>query len=263
MAKIYSIINQKGGVGKTTTTINLGTAMAACGANVLIIDMDPQGNLSTGMGVEKVKREKGVYNILIDNLSINDAVIKTEIPNLNLIPSNDDLLGIDIELSNESDRVMRLKKALEDLNSYDYILLDCPPSLSLLTLNALVASTGALVPLQAEFYALEGLSQLLKTIEDIKNSVNHDLMLEGVIITMFDGRNNLSNQVEQDVRSYLGTEVFTTKIPRNIRLSEAPSHGLPALIYDHKCSGSAAYINLAREVLNKSGWVIEKKRKKD
>ena len=257
MAKIYSIINQKGGVGKTTTTINLGTAMAACGANVLIIDMDPQGNLSTGMGVEKVKREKGVYNILIDNLSINDAVIKTEIPNLNLIPSNDDLLGIDIELSNESDRVMRLKKALEELNSYDYILLDCPPSLSLLTLNALVASTGALVPLQAEFYALEGLSQLLKTIEDIKNSVNHDLMLEGVIITMFDGRNNLSNQVEQDVRSYLGTEVFTTKIPRNIRLSEAPSHGLPALIYDHKCSGSAAYINLAREVLNKSGWVIE------
>ena len=257
MAKIYSIINQKGGVGKTTTTINLGTAMAACGANVLIIDMDPQGNLSTGMGVEKVKREKGVYNILIDNLSINDAVIKTEIPNLNLIPSNDDLLGIDIELSNESDRVMRLKKALEDLNSYDYILLDCPPSLSLLTLNALVASTGALVPLQAEFYALEGLSQLLKTIEDIKNSVNHDLMLEGVIITMFDGRNNLSNQVEQDVRSYLGAEVFSTKIPRNIRLSEAPSHGLPALIYDHKCSGSAAYINLAREVLNKSGWVIE------
>ena len=257
MAKIYSIINQKGGVGKTTTTINLGTAMAACGANVLIIDMDPQGNLSTGMGVEKVKREKGVYNILIDNLSINDAVIKTEIPNLNLIPSNDDLLGIDIELSNEGDRVMRLKKALEDLNSYDYILLDCPPSLSLLTLNALVASTGALVPLQAEFYALEGLSQLLKTIEDIKNSVNHNLMLEGVIITMFDGRNNLSNQVEQDVRSYLGTEVFTTKIPRNIRLSEAPSHGLPALIYDHKCSGSAAYINLAREVLNKSGWVIE------
>ena len=257
MAKIYSIINQKGGVGKTTTTINLGTAMAACGANVLIIDMDPQGNLSTGMGVEKVKREKGVYNILIDNLSINDAVIKTEIPNLNLIPSNEDLLGIDIELSNESDRVMRLKKALGDLNSYDYILLDCPPSLSLLTLNALVASTGALVPLQAEFYALEGLSQLLKTIEDIKNSVNHDLMLEGVIITMFDGRNNLSNQVEQDVRSYLGTEVFTTKIPRNIMLSEAPSHGLPALIYDHKCSGSAAYINLAREVLNKSGWVIE------
>ena len=257
MAKIYSIINQKGGVGKTTTTINLGTAMAACGANVLIIDMDPQGNLSTGMGGEKVKREKGVYNILIDNLSINDAVIKTEIPNLNLIPSNEDLLGIDIELSNESDRVMRLKKALEDLNSYDYILLDCPPSLSLLTLNALVASTGALVPLQAEFYALEGLSQLLKTIEDIKNSVNHNLMLEGVIITMFDGRNNLSNQVEQDVRSYLGTEVFTTKIPRNIRLSEAPSHGLPALIYDHKCSGSAAYINLAREVLNKSGWVIE------
>ena len=257
MAKIYSIINQKGGVGKTTTTINLGTAMAACGANVLIIDMDPQGNLSTGMGVDKVKREKGVYNILIDNLSINDAVIKTEIPNLNLIPSNEDLLGIDIELSNESDRVMRLKKALEDLNSYDYILLDCPPSLSLLTLNALVASTGALVPLQAEFYALEGLSQLLKTIEDIKNSVNHNLMLEGVIITMFDGRNNLSNQVEQDVRSYLGTEVFTTKIPRNIRLSEAPSHGLPALIYDHKCSGSAAYINLAREVLNKSGWVIE------
>ena len=152
---------------------------------------------------------------------------------------------------------MRLKGAIEELKTYDYILLDCPPSLSLLTLNALVASNGALVPLQAEFYALEGLSQLLKTIEDIKNSVNHNLVLEGVIITMFDGRNNLSNQVEQDVRSYLGAEVFTTKIPRNIRLSEAPSHGIPALIYDHKCSGSTAYINLAREVLNKSGWAIK------
>ena len=240
MKKIYSIINQKGGVGKTTTTINLGTAMAACGANVLLVDMDPQGNLSTGMGVEKYDRKKGVYDILVNNT-----------------PSNDDLLGIDILLSNEADRVMRLKRAIEELKTYDYILLDCPPSLSLLTLNALVASNGALVPLQAEFYALEGLSQLLKTIEDIKNSVNHSLVLEGVIITMFDGRNNLSNQVEQDVRSYLGTEVFTTKIPRNIRLSEAPSHGVPALIYDHKCTGSAAYINLAREVLNKSGWVIK------
>ena len=257
MKKIYSIINQKGGVGKTTTTINLGTAMAACGANVLLVDMDPQGNLSTGMGVEKYDREKGVYDILVNNTPLDDVLIKTDIKNLDIIPSNDDLLGIDILLSNEADRVMRLKRAIEELKTYDYILLDCPPSLSLLTLNALVASNGALVPLQAEFYALEGLSQLLKTIEDIKNSVNHSLVLEGVIITMFDGRNNLSNQVEQDVRSYLGTEVFTTKIPRNIRLSEAPSHGVPALIYDHKCTGSAAYINLAREVLNKSGWVIK------
>ena len=257
MNKIYSIINQKGGVGKTTTTINLGTAMAACGANVLLIDMDPQGNLTTGMGIKKDERTKGVYDVLMNGLTAKNVLKKTEIKNLDLMPSSDELLGIDIQLSNDKGRVMRLKNALKDVNFYDYILIDCPPSLSLLTINALVASNGALVPLQAEFYALEGLSQILKTIDDIKNSVNHSLNLEGVIITMFDGRNNLSNQVEEDVRSYLGADVYNTIIPRNIKLSEAPSHGLPALIYDYKCSGSMAYIDLAREVLNKSGWIIK------
>ena len=257
MNKIYSIINQKGGVGKTTTTINLGTAMAACGANVLLIDMDPQGNLTTGMGIKKDERTKGVYDVLMNGLTAKNVLKKTEIKNLDLMPSSDELLGIDIQLSNDNGRVMRLKNALKDINFYDYILIDCPPSLSLLTINALVASNGALVPLQAEFYALEGLRQILKTIDDIKNSVNHSLNLEGVIITMFDGRNNLSNQVEEDVRSYLGADVYNTIIPRNIKLSEAPSHGLPALIYDYKCSGSMAYIDLAREVLNKSGWIIK------
>ena len=257
MIKTYSIINQKGGVGKTTTTINLGTAMAACGANVLLIDMDLQGNLTTGMGLKKDERTKGVYDVLMNGLNAKNVLKKTEIKNLDLMPSSDELLGIDIQLSNDNDRIMRLKNALKDINFYDYILIDCPPSLSLLTINALVASNGALVPLQAEFYALEGLSQILKTIDDIKNSVNHSLNLEGVIITMFDGRNNLSNQVEEDVRSYLGADVYNTIIPRNIKLSEAPSHGLPALIYDYKCSGSMAYIDLAREVLNKSGWIIK------
>ena len=256
MIKTY-LINQKGGVGKTTTTINLGTAMAACGANVLLIDMDPQGNLTTGMGLKKDERTKGVYDVLMNGLNAKNVLKKTEIKNLDLMPSSDELLGIDIQLSNDNDRIMRLKNALKDINFYDYILIDCPPSLSLLTINALVASNGALVPLQAEFYALEGLSQILKTIDDIKNSVNHSLNLEGVIITMFDGRNNLSNQVEEDVRSYLGADVYNTIIPRNIKLSEAPSHGLPALIYDYKCSGSMAYIDLAREVLNKSGWIIK------
>ena len=257
MQKIYSIINQKGGVGKTTTTINLGTAMAACGARVLLIDMDPQGNLSTGMGIEKKERKRGIYDVLINTHSIHDTIITTDIPNLELIPSNEDLLGIDIEFSNKPDRALRLIRAISPINNYDFILLDCPPSLNILTLNALVASEGALVPLQAEFYALEGLSQLLKTIKEIKQTINNKLDLEGVIITMFDGRNNLSNQVERDVRSYLGENVFNTKIPRNIRLSEAPSYGLPALIYDHKCAGSEAYINLAREVLNKAGWEIK------
>ena len=257
MQKIYSVINQKGGVGKTTTTINLGTAMAACGARVLLIDMDPQGNLSTGMGVAKKERTRGIYDVLINAHTIQDTIITTDIRNLKLITSNEDLLGIDIELSNKPDRVLKLKRAISKINDYDFILLDCPPSLNILTLNALVASGGALVPLQAEFYALEGLSQLLKTIKEIKQTINNNLDLEGVIITMFDGRNNLSNQVERDVRSYLGENVFTTKIPRNIRLSEAPSHGLPALIYDHKCTGSKAYINLAREVLNRAGWEIK------
>jgi chromosome partitioning protein len=252
--KIYSVINQKGGVGKTTTTINLGTAMAACDAKVLLIDMDPQGNLSTGLGVPPINRATGIYNILTSNKKIQDCLLKTEIPNLDLVTANDDLLGVEIELSSSDDRALRLKKALEGVNHYDFILLDCPPALNIITLNALAASDGALVPLQAEFYALEGLSQLLKTIKSISSTVNSRLKLSGIVLTMFDKRNNLSVQVEEDVRGYLGGDVFLTKIPRNIRLSEAPSHGLPALIYDHKCTGSKAYIDLAREFLKREGW---------
>ena len=252
--KIYSIINQKGGVGKTTTTINLGTAMAACDAKVLLIDMDPQGNLSTGLGVSPTKREFGIYNILNNTKKINDCIVSTDIPNLNLITANESLLGVEIELSKSEDRALRLKKNIEELNEYDFILLDCPPALNIITLNALAASDGALVPLQAEFYALEGLSQLLKTIKSISTTINNKLKLSGVVLTMFDKRNNLSLQVEEDVRNYLDKDVFLTKIPRNIRLSEAPSHGLPALIYDHKCSGSEAYIELAREFLTRENW---------
>ena len=252
--KIYSIINQKGGVGKTTTTINLGTAMAACDAKVLLVDMDPQGNLSTGLGVSPSKREFGTYDLLTSTKSISECAIETDIPNLHLVTANESLLGVEIELSTFDDRALRLRKSVQDIDKYDFILLDCPPALNIITLNALAASDGALVPLQAEFYALEGLSQLLKTIKDISSTINNKLELSGVVLTMFDKRNNLSLQVEEDVRNYLDKDVFLTKIPRNIRLSEAPSHGLPALIYDHRCSGSKAYIELAREFLTKENW---------
>ena len=252
--KIYSIINQKGGVGKTTTTINLGTAMAACDARVLLVDMDPQGNLSTGLGVSPSKREFGTYDLLTSTKSISECAIETDIPNLHLVTANESLLGVEIELSTFDDRALRLRKSVQDIDKYDFILLDCPPALNIITLNALAASDGALVPLQAEFYALEGLSQLLKTIKDISSTINNKLKLSGVVLTMFDKRNNLSLQVEEDVRKDLDKDVFLTKIPRNIRLSEAPSHGLPALIYDHRCSGSKAYIELAREFLTKENW---------
>ena len=252
--KIYSIINQKGGVGKTTTTINLGTAMAACDAKVLLVDMDPQGNLSTGLGVSPSKREFGTYDLLTSTKSISECAIETDIPNLHLVTANESLLGVEIELSTFDDRALRLRKSVQDIDKYDFILLDCPPALNIITLNALAASDGALVPLQAEFYALEGLSQLLKTIKDISSTINNKLKLSGVVLTMFDKRNNLSLQVEEDVRKYLDKDVFLTKIPRNIRLSEAPSHGLPALIYDHRCSGSKAYIELAKEFLTKENW---------
>ena len=252
--KIYSIINQKGGVGKTTTTINLGTAMAACDAKVLLVDMDPQGNLSTGLGVSPSKREFGTYDLLTSTKSISECAIETDIPNLHLVTANESLLGVEIELSTFDDRALRLRKSVQDVDKYDFILLDCPPALNIITLNALAASDGALVPLQAEFYALEGLSQLLKTIKDISSTINNKLELSGVVLTMFDKRNNLSLQVEEDVRNYLDKDVFLTKIPRNIRLSEAPSHGLPALLYDHRCSGSKAYIELAREFLTKENW---------
>ena len=259
--KIFSIINQKGGVGKTTTTVNLGTAMAACEAKVLLIDMDPQGNLSTGLGVSPAKRSIGTYDVLSSIKKLQDCVLKTDIPNLDVITANENLLGVEIELSADEDRAIKLRETLRSTSSgqknYDFILLDCPPALNIITLNALAASDGAIVPLQAEFYALEGLSQLLKTIDGISSTINDRLKLSGVVLTMFDKRNNLSLQVEEDVRAYLGESVFTTKIPRNIRLSEAPSHGIPALIYDHKCAGSEAYISLAREFLNRVNWEVK------
>ena len=258
--KIFSVINQKGGVGKTTTTVNLGTAMAACDAKVLLIDMDPQGNLSTGLGVSPANRSVGIYDILSSRKKLNECIINSEIPNLDIVTANENLLGVEIELSSDEGRAVNLRESLNntfsDQKDYDFILLDCPPALNIRTLNALAASDGAIVPLQAEFYALEGLSQLLKTIDGISSTINEKLKLSGVILTMFDKRNNLSLQVEEDVRAYLGDRVFTTKIPRNIRLSEAPSHGVPALIYDHKCLGSEAYINLAREFLDRVNWEI-------
>ena len=258
--KIFSVINQKGGVGKPTTTVNLGTAMAACDAKVLLIDMDPQGNLSTGLGVSPANRSVGIYDILSSRKKLNECIINSEIPNLDIVTANENLLGVEIELSSDEGRAVKLRENLNntfsDQKDYDFILLDCPPALNIITLNALAASDGAIVPLQAEFYALEGLSQLLKTIDGISSTINEKLKLSGVILTMFDKRNNLSLQVEEDVRAYLGDRVFTTKIPRNIRLSEAPSHGVPALIYDHKCLGSEAYINLAREFLDRVNWEI-------
>ena len=248
------------GVGKTTTTVNLGTAMAACDAKVLLIDMDPQGNLSTGLGVSPANRSVGIYDILSSRKKLNECIINSEIPNLDIVTANENLLGVEIELSSDEGRAVKLRESLNntfsDQKDYDFILLDCPPALNIITLNALAASDGAIVPLQAEFYALEGLSQLLKTIDGISSTINEKLKLSGVILTMFDKRNNLSLQVEEDVRAYLGDRVFTTKIPRNIRLSEAPSHGVPALIYDHKCLGSEAYINLAREFLDRVNWEI-------
>jgi chromosome partitioning protein len=216
--------------------------------------MDPQGNLSTGLGVSPAKREFGTYDLLSLTKSISECAIETDIPNLHLVTANESLLGVEIELSTFDDRALRLRKSVQDIDRYDFILLDCPPALNIITLNALAASDGALVPLQAEFYALEGLSQLLRTIKDISSTINSKLELSGVVLTMFDKRNNLSLQVEEDVRNYLDKDVFLTKIPRNIRLSEAPSHGLPALIYDHRCSGSKAYIELAREFLTRENW---------
>lgn len=250
--KYICVANQKGGVGKTTTTVNLATALAAVGKQVLIVDLDPQGNASTGFGINRIERSNGTYEVLFGECPIDQAAAPTRVPNLSIVPASIHLSGAEIELVDSKSRESRLKRALESCPvNYDYVLFDCPPSLNLLTLNAFVASDAVLVPLQCEFYALEGLSHLIKTIERVRNTFNPKLELQGIVLTMFDRRNKLSEQVGADVRAHFGDKVYETVIPRNVRISEAPSFGLPAILYDLHCPGSQAYIHLAREMLRR------------
>ena len=251
--RIITIANQKGGVGKTTTAINLATALAAIGERVLIIDLDPQGNASTGLGIDRKDRKLSTYDLLVGNNTVSDVAMPTVVPNLSIAASTMDLLGVELEIGRENDRVFRMKKALQhpDANVYDYILIDCPPSFNLLTMNALAAAQSVLVPLQCEFFALEGLSQLLETVDQVRRTVNPALDIQGIVLTMFDSRNNLAQQVVSDVRQHLGSKVYQTLIPRNVRVSEAPSYGKPAILYDLKCAGSQAYLQLASEVIQR------------
>lgn len=250
--RVIAIVNQKGGVGKTTTAVNLATAMAAVGKRVLLLDADPQGNASTGFGISRAERGAGCYELMFDGLSVEDVVAPTPIPNLSIITSSADLAGAEIQLVNTDRREYRMRDALErSAKDYDYILIDCPPSLNLITLNALVAAAGLLVPLQVEFYALEGMSSLLQTVEAVRERFNPALEIQGVVLTMYDKRNSLSDAVASDVRTFFGDQVYETVIPRNVRVSEAPSHGKPVLLYDLKCPGSRAYMHLASEVLRR------------
>jgi chromosome partitioning protein len=252
MTRIISIVNQKGGVGKTTTAVNLATALAAIDQRVLLFDLDPQGNASTGVGISPSSRKVTSYDILLGDKKVSDGVIHTEIPGLHVIPATIDLSAAEIELAGMEEREFQLKKAIEEnVSSYDYVLIDCPPSLGLVTVNALVAAQSIFIPLQCEFYALEGLSHLLKTIKLVQRQLNTNLDILGVVLTMYDKRNKLTLHIEDDVRSFLGDAVFKTVIPRNVRMSEAPSHGQPALIYDMQCTGSKAYLNLAKELLKR------------
>ena len=253
-ARIIAVTNQKGGVGKTTTTVNLATALAASKRRVLVIDADPQGNASTGFGLEMEDRQHDLYQLMSGVISIDVAIHPSLVKGLMVIPSTGDLSAIEIELSDYEDREYRLKAIIDEvIDDYDYIFIDCPPSLGLLTVNALSAADAAMVPLQCEYYALEGLSQLMKTIEAVRNGLNPDLVLQGVVLTMYDRRNRLSDLVANDVRQHLGPLVYTTIIPRNVRVSEAPSHGKPVLLYDLDCPGSKAYIALAGEVIKQEG----------
>lgn len=257
MPRIIAIANRKGGVGKTTTTVNVATAMAAAGKKVLVVDLDPQGNASTSMGVNKRGRMVSSYEVLLGERNLSEAIVWTEIPNFSLVPSSPDLAGAEIELVEMDNREYSLKRALEKgaLN-YDYVLIDCPPSLSLVTINALVAANAVIVPLQCEFLALEGITDLIRNINQIKKRFNPGLELQGVVLTMYDKRNNLTQMVEEDVRNFFGKKVYETVIPRNVRISEAPSHGKPVLLYDFKCSGSQAYISLTGEVLKREKELI-------
>ena len=256
--RVLAIANQKGGVGKTTTAINLGTALAAIGEQVLIVDLDPQGNASTGLGIDRRDRRFSTYDVLVATTALRDAVLPTAVPNLSIAPSTLDLSGFELEIGQSRDRAFRLRNALAPLNAghpdtiqFSYILVDCPPSLNLLTVNAMAAANAILVPLQCEFFALEGLSQLIKTVEQVKDTLNPGLSIHGIVLTMHDARNNLSNQVVADVREFMGGKVYDTVIPRNVRVSEAPSYGKPVLVYDLKCVGSEAYLRLATEVIQR------------
>ena len=261
--RVLAVSNQKGGVGKTTTAINLGTALAAIGEKVLIVDMDPQGNASTGLGVPRETRRVTIYDVIVDGRSVDDSAVQTSVPGLHIIPADADMSGVEIELSQADRRSFRLRDALagqgaEGQTRYDYVLIDCPPSLNLLTLNAMAAADAVLVPLQCEFFALEGLTQLMKTIEMVRQSLNPTLEIQGLVLTMYDRRNALSGQVAADVRKHFGEKVYEAVIPRNVRVSEAPSFGKPVLIYDLKCTGSQAYLRLARELVRR-----EKKRRRE
>jgi chromosome partitioning protein len=259
--RVLALANQKGGVGKTTTAINLGTALAAIGERVLIIDLDPQGNASTGLGIDRKSRLTSSYDMLVGERALRDVIMPTAVPRLFLAPSTMDLLGVELEIAAHEDRSYKLRNALRAYgdttagrpDSVTYVVVDCPPSLNLLTVNALAAADAVVVPLQCEFFALEGLSQLLTTVEQVRRTLNPALAIHGVVLTMYDPRNSLAGQVVADVRAYMGDKVYETVIPRNVRLSEAPSHGKPALLYDLKCAGSQAYLKLASEVIQREG----------
>ena len=256
--RILAVANQKGGVGKTTTAINLGTALAAIGEDVLIVDLDPQGNASTGLGIDRRSRLHSTYDVLTGETALRSAIVETAVPRLHLAPSTLDLSGFELEIGQARDRAFRLRNALAplktpatDQTNFTYVLVDCPPSLNLLTVNAMAAAHAILVPLQCEFFALEGLSQLLKTVDSVREQLNPDLTIYGIVLTMYDSRNNLSGQVVADVREFMGSKVYDTIIPRNVRVSEAPSYGKPVLVYDLKCSGSEAYLRLATEIIQR------------